>query len=304
MGLIRFRLTPLSYFHTPMKGDTLFGQLCWTIRNHLGEKTLSELLAGYTEGKPAFIVSDALPAGFMPRPAAPARVFGFARNDPQNRKQTKRLRWQPVDQLNRPVAQWSQTLTTGEADFSRTQVRTHNSLNRLTLTTGKGAGFSPFDRTETWYRPGETLDVYLWSDGRLNADTLYSLLILIGETGFGKEASTGAGRFNVAPGEHLSFEPTGYRHFLTLGPCAPQGLAWHSAECYYNTFVRFGRHGDQAVHCGKPFKNPVLLADTGALLCPVKPPAKPWLGQGLIGVSPALPETVHQGYSIALGVTL
>ena len=41
MQSICVTLSPLSAFATP-KGDTLFGQLCWAIRNRLGEAYLTE----------------------------------------------------------------------------------------------------------------------------------------------------------------------------------------------------------------------------------------------------------------------
>ncbi len=49
MQSICVTLTPLSAFATPLKGDTLFGQLCWAIRNRLGEAYLNQCLEGYTQ---------------------------------------------------------------------------------------------------------------------------------------------------------------------------------------------------------------------------------------------------------------
>ena len=72
--------------------------------------------------------------------------------------------------------------------------------------------------------------------------------------------------------------------------------------------TRFGRHGDRAVSLGNPFKAPLLLADTGAVLSPVagRLDARPFVGQGLGGarnpISLVLPETVHQGYAPVLGI--
>lgn len=304
MGLTRITIEPQSYFHTPLKGDTLFGQLCWTIRHQLGEVALNDLLQGYTHGEPFAVLSDALPAGFLPRPAVPAAMLGFTTESPRSRKLAKTLQWLPWQKCEQPLGDWHLSLQALTEKPVRSQVRTHNSLNRLTFTTGKGAGFAPYDRTETWYRPGFQLQIWLWSDDRLESEMIVKLLSILGQTGFGKEASSGAGKFQVTGAELIERQVDGFRHFLSLGPCAPQGLKWYTQESYYTTFVRFGRHGDTAVHSGKPFKNPVLMADTGALLCPMIPQAKPVIGQGLGGVSVALPETVHQGYAIALGVNV
>lgn len=58
MKLYRFTLTPQSAMGTPLVGDTLFGQLCWAVRNRFGEARLSELLEGYTAQRPFMVVSD------------------------------------------------------------------------------------------------------------------------------------------------------------------------------------------------------------------------------------------------------
>ena len=48
MKLYRFTLTSQSAMGTPLVGDTLFGQLCWAVRNRFGEARLTALLEGYT----------------------------------------------------------------------------------------------------------------------------------------------------------------------------------------------------------------------------------------------------------------
>ncbi len=94
---------------------------------------------------------------------------------------------------------------------------------------------------------------------------------------------------------------------LTLAPCAPQGLGFDSQNSYYQLFTRFGRHGDIAVHQeGKPFKNPLLLAQTAAVFT-TAPPKSGFIGQGIGGngeLSKTLQATVHQGYAPVIAVHL
>ena len=67
--------------------------------------------------------------------------------------------------------------------------------------------------------------------------------------------------------------------------------------------MRFGRHGGHQT--GSPYKNPLLLADSAALLTPATPPAgQLFCGQGLDGLSLSLAATVHQGYAPVLPVHL
>src|SRR5699024_624779 len=75
MQTLRLTLKPCSAFGTPLKGDTLFGQLCWAIRHRFGETQLTKLLQGYTAGQPFVVISDALPSGFLPRPSLPSMYF-------------------------------------------------------------------------------------------------------------------------------------------------------------------------------------------------------------------------------------
>jgi len=52
MECLRLTVRPMSAFAGPIKGDTLFGQICWAARNRWGEPRLRELLEGYTTGRP------------------------------------------------------------------------------------------------------------------------------------------------------------------------------------------------------------------------------------------------------------
>ncbi len=82
-------------------------------------------------------------------------------------------------------------------------------------------------------------------------------------------------------------------------------MNYDSKASYYQTFTRFGRHGDRAVHeQGKPFKNPILLAQTAALFTTAIPESG-FIGQGLGGdgtLSKTLETTVHQGYAPVIAV--
>jgi len=316
MHWLRIRLHADSPFVTPLRGDTLFGQLCWRIRESQGETELSRLLAGYGEGRPFLVISDPFPADHLPRPAVPSRLLGFDKLDAKTRKQAKGKRWLPLEASRQPLVEWaSQMRSEGDimAGLNLTgpvhslDVQSHNSINRLTLCTGEGQ-FAPFSTEQSWWHPGLGRDLYLLHDERVERETLLQWLTEIGLLGYGKDASVGKGRFHV---EALPLPDlpaaTGAHHWLTLAPCAPQGGDWRSEGCFYTPLVRFGRHGAALVTAGHAFKNPVLLADTGALLTPDSPRPAQFTGQGLGGdgqLSHGLPQTVHQGYAPVIGVSL
>ena len=306
-------ITPRSAFGTPLKGDTLFGQLCWALRNRLGEEVLTQLLDGYTVGRPFVVISDALPAGHLPRPALPGHWFKPLPGD--DRKAAKKRVWLPVEHFAAPVADWlnhcraASELPSGSA---QAHPHPHNAIDRRTGTTGKG--FAPYSMGRQWYGKDAALDIHIVLDeSRLSIADLEQALRDIGELGFGRDAGIGLGRYRVDAFEpaFLPSQPDA-NAWLTLAPCAPQGLAWDAGRCFYTVFTRFGRHGDIGVHRGNPFKAPVLLANTGAVLAPKSYDNLPFTGQGLGGIgadgegilSKAIPETVHQGYAPVVGISL
>ena len=72
--------------------------------------------------------------------------------------------------------------------------------------------------------------------------------------------------------------------------------------------TRFGRHGNELALAGKPFKTPVLLAASGAVLTPSgRFTVPPFVGQGLGGagqLSKAETATVQQGYAPVAPIAL
>jgi CRISPR-associated protein Csm4 len=310
-------IKPKTAFATPLVGDTLFGQACWAIRHSLGVSKLTELLEGYTNSKPFMVLSDAHPRGYLKRPCVPFIKLGMDEDNVQKKKAYKAKQWLPEGVLVKPIGQWGDSALTeaemmhamglsGQLLFKYNQ--SHNSLNRKTGTTGSSSGFAPFNRHVFWYHPEMILTIQIELDeSRFTQDELHAVFSQIGLEGFGKEASCGLGKFevlNMLAGELSS--PTQAKSWLTLAPCAPQQLPWNSEECYYQVFTRFGRHGGQAVHkTGGPFKKPVLMADSFAVLTPkVFDPTVGWVGQGLSNISITIPETVHQGYAPVIPVQL
>ncbi|MCF7992149.1 MAG: CRISPR-associated protein Csm7 [Thiohalocapsa sp.] len=320
METLVLRLHPLTAFGTPLLGDTLFGQVCWMLRHRHGEERLTELLSGYTSGQPFAVVGDALPEGYLPRPALPLSRFDPVPDaDP---KDLKRRHWLPLSVLDLPLRQWlghayddagvlaaaSGPRADADASLMRLHPQPHNSINRLTGTTGRG-DFAPYTQMQRWYATSVPLCCRVMFDPeRLQAAELVELFADIGHGGYGRDASIGLGKFSV---EHVPAvprsAPIGANACLTLAPCAPQGLAWEPQRCFYDVFTRFGRHGDLAVHLGNPFKTPLLLAKAGAVLTPATWSSPHFVGQGLGGdgrLSKVIPETVHQGYAPCIPIHL
>lgn len=317
MKLYRALIRPRTAFATPLKGDTLFGQLCWLIRRNFGEDRLVHLLDGYLEQRPFAVLSDPMPSGYVGRPCITVERLGLAAIDPMLRKEIKARRWLPEQVLERPLVEWGARLASDgdvmmalglKGSLSTRETRQHNSLNRMTGSTGAGeAGFAPFSRDLTWYHPEVPLSLFVaFDEARLSAGEMEELLRQLGMEGYGKEASSGCGKFDLVEcAPYTPPTPPAPNAWLALAPVAPQGLPWKASNCYYEVFTRFGRHGDVAVHTGRPFKNPVLMAQSFAVLTPEgREVSQSFTGQGLTGLSKAIESTVQQGYSPVLAVQL
>lgn len=307
MQTYRYTLRPLSAFGTPLAGDTLFGQLCWTLRHQLGNERLTALLQGYTSGQPFAVVSDALPTDHVPLPSVPSALWQASDTD---RKKLKKKRWLPIDALPKPFAQWQgDAKSDAEVAPQTERAQPHNTINRQTGTTGEGQ-FAPYAMPQIWFHPAMRFDLHVVLDEtRLSQAELTAALDYMGATGFGRDASIGLGKFEREGDAALTAWPTTTEanSYLTLGPCAPQGLAYCPVRSHYQVATRFGRHGDAAVQSGQPFKRPVLLAKAGSVFWPeALETSRSFIGQGLGGVdnpvSLAMPEAVQQGYAPVIAI--
>lgn len=331
----RVTLELKSAFGTPLKGDTLFGQLCWAILNRYGEDRLEHLLTNYS-GQPFAVCSDGFPNGYLPRPSLPVSYFDIPEDE--DRKVVKKKRWIPLDDLNDPAKPISQWLVNAKSDHDllgkanhhnpklphhggnaksdndllgdgNQRAQPHNTINRLTGTTGEDM-FAPYSQSQIWYPINAKFDIYLLLDeARLSLSDVKTLLSDVGTFGYGRDASIGLGKFECTNYSEWDFPVTEEANAcLTLAPCAPQGLSLDGKRSYYNVFTRFGRHGDVGVHRQRgPFKAPVLLADTAAVFSPM-PTGQSYIGQSLGGkeqpLSKTIPATVHQGYAPVCPISL
>lgn len=233
--------TPLG---TPLAGDTLFGQLCWALREASGEAELTHQLAGYTQGQPWLVVSDGFPAGYLPKPTLPQHFE--PQRDPGERKAAKKRRWIPASRTGETLATLLATAVGDAAAYGQSPlfaVQAHNTLNRLTGTTGENE-FAPYSQPQTCHAAGQRIDIYLVLDAdRVTADQAGQLLSAIGASGFGRDASTGLGKFNVERLVAASFASSGSANACwTLAPCAPQGQGFDGEQSYWRVLTRFGRH--------------------------------------------------------------
>lgn len=338
MKTYEITIKPISGFGTPLKGDTLFGHICWqaVYDENLFGKSLNDLISDYAT-KPFIVVSSAYPKLFdgyaLKRPDMPIdKLFDFRNADTadiiKRRKEFKDRHWMLVRKDQRITSLKSDGLyysdeqlfkelsgskdsqaqrqmrKKGVKSFVSDYTQPHNTINRLTGTTGEGQ-FAPYSVEQTVYMPDFELVVFAGVCDDIAVEQIAEAFKRIGETGFGKDASTGLGRFEVKGHKEVDLFAMGSdkpNACYTLAPSVPERDTF--SNMFFAPFTRFGRHGDVLAKSGKPFKNPVIMANEGAVFIAknLKVFERPYIGTAVTNISKAEPNAVMQGYSLYIPV--
>lgn len=328
-------IKPMSGFGTPIKGDTLFGHICWQAAydSKLFGKSIDELLSGYATD-PFVVISSAYPKikdgeYALKRPDMPLDMLfdlsGMNKAEIiERRKELKGKRWMLVgfnnhlDSLKSPdiyidddelfeklsdeknIEFQRQMRKKGIKSFAMEFSQPHNTINRLTGTTGEGR-FAPYSVDQVVYMPDAELVIFVGLREDISIEQVAEALKRIGDTGFGKDASTGRGRFTVEGFEEMDLMQLGAEDTnacYTLSPSVPaEDLI---SKAFFSPFTRFGRHGDILAKADNPFKNPVIMVDEGAVLIPKDKGIfnRPYIGRAVSALSKAEPRAVTQGFSL------
>lgn len=301
MIFYRIRLIPKSAFGSPPISDTIFGNLIWSFV-HIGVD-VDKLLSNYVED-PFLVVSDFFIEDLGIAPKIP-KIYTLGKNKEEkldmliNRKEIKSRTHIPLGFLikgkklsNKIVLENSRSINKG------TYMKSHLvrcSINRLTGTTGEN--FSPYSLLEYFY--GDTFFTFYFKCEESFCEKVIDALSYMGQIGFGKDATVGKGKFDVVKD---SFEKIEIEDFSCDGVYTLSNLYMYNIpakEAFYETFTRFGKHGDILSITGNPFKNPVVTARQGAILSgiPYDIMKKGYIGSGIKGLS-YHEKTVYQGYSL------
>lgn len=290
MKLYMTTITPISNFATSLKGDTIFGQMCWALRFALGNEKLTQLLSDYATS-PFMIISDGFPAGFLPKPTMPSALLGENNDD---KKLNRKKIWLTADELTKGM--FSNAKTDREIGNKNISIATiKNSLNYKTFITDDSGAFAPYSEEESALSPRE---IYILLDeSKLTMVEFKKVFELFTQMGFGKNTTIGKGFFVFSDFKEVAWSHISKR-FMTLSPCSLENQDF--TNTYYEPFVRFGKHGASLAN-KNPFKTPLLLADTGAVVCLEKEQNLSYIGKAIQGYS-ANSETVHQGYAIVIPI--
>jgi CRISPR-associated protein Csm4 len=319
-------IKPISGFGTHLKGDTLFGHFCWqaSYDPSLVEGGLDKQIKLYKE-KPFIIFSSAFPKIMdnskeyyaLKRPDMPLfMLFKPGKSRLENLKQAKenkQKKWMLVEKNSSidlanvkfiTEKQLCEKIENKESEYITKSVsQQHNTINRMTNTTGDNR-FAPYSKENIYYKPGTLLSFFVLIDKKAtDIERVVKGVQRIGSWGFGRDASTGLGRFQVIGSKKLIKNNDDCKVLYSLAPSVPDTI--YIDKIYSSIFTRFGKHGGNLAYSKNPFKNPVIMVDEASVFCMKHLQyKKPYIGCAVSGVSKAMPETVVQGYTPFLPIKL
>jgi len=291
----RIRLRLLSALGTPMHSDTLFGHLAWQVRHEEGEAGIRSFLEAFRGNRPPFILSDAFPAGLLPRPLLPAAPEppGSLESYSARRKARKATHMHADDFL--AVVRGHPPAGPPLTDPWRRVQTPHAPVNRTTDTVGTDPGL--YYTEETVPHGSPPVDVYAralppWE--RRLRDLFEALCRL----GFGRDRSTGLGAIALESFEPWdAFQPfDGADAFVSLSTMVP--AAGDPTDGRWRVRVKCGALGECAGR-GMPFKRPLVQLLPGAVFRTAGP-LRPFYGRVVGGIAPAMPQAVQCCLAIAV----
>ena len=295
MALYRLEITLKSPLGTPLVGPTLFGLVCQAISDQEGDAAVEDWLG---EPERLWRISDGFPVGHLPKPMTKPRLLTPEQLDTLKNRKSKP--WIRRDTWMKHRASWSEyEVCAGDymGNPSCDTRRVHNVVHRHghgTLETG-GLYFVEDD----WRFAGRFsgMDLYVDSDEDC-PERIRDLIQAVGERGYGRDISTGRGRFEVAgirPDPELA-ELVGAHRCMSLSRGVLTSTTMQDA--LWRIEPHLGRVGPELTLAGvSPFKRPVLLTQPGCTYQPVgSVPAGRWLND----IHPERPEIGLNGFHLAI----
>lgn len=311
MKLYRIKIKPKDPFTHTWQADTIFGGLCWGLRDIEGEAALLQLLATQDSASPALVISNGFPGDLLPRPILPQPSMERLRRDELynvliNRKTERKIKWLRLEEFNQILSGKSfADAVTGDRELSWrsrawiSRIRYHNVINRATETVTADNGLF----AEQEYVLNDELNDYISIYAMISGDwekLIIRAFNVLGQVGLGGEKSTGRGGFQVLEVEPftgfiVSQSPGGFVALSDFVPWADDPVAG-----FWSIRTKLGRVGGHLANSGNPFKRPLIVLEAGS--CFQTSEIRPFYGRMVKDVTPAYPKVVQ--YGLALPVVM
>lgn len=298
----------LSALETPLQADTIFGHVCWAMRYISGEKKLKEFLDSYLK-EPPLIISDGMPAGYLPVPLIPLQFDTDDWNKAQENKQLSKISFVKSDDLKKIRLDFKSDgliklleLTYAENKNKKNkpinEIISHNTINRFTNTAVKPGGF--FQEEAEFFCGNEqnVMDVYfIINENMITKKELDNILVFIEQSGYGQNKSTGRGVFSITAKEDNGFfdKSDNYNAFVALSSFCPAKT--DPTHGFWDLTVKFGRLGGDFAKYGIPYKRAVTMLKRGSVF--LSDPVLPYYGRILDNVHQNRPEIKHYAMAMA-----
>jgi len=283
MKLYKYTINPVSPFATPVKGDTLFGSICWAIVYLYGEDKLKGFLKDYDEN-PFLIVSDGFLKNHLIKPTFPRALLGELEDG--KKKEYRKKIWVEVSDILK--GDFSKAKKESEVEFRKNLFEVKNSINYKTFTTGEG--FAPFLVDSVIYL--KEVDIYMLIRDDVISE-IKRAFKLLSKLGYGKDANLGKGRFEIVGFKEFHVKESDM--YMVLSDFVKSEV---DGKVYYDVVTKFPKtRGDLP----NPFKNPLLMAKVGAGIKLSKKDKLQYVGKAIRGFSNDS-KIVHQGYAITFPI--
>lgn len=263
MEYAKITIKPLSPFITKLQSDTIFGHFAWGIVYRYNEEKLKELLKDF-EKRPFIIFSDGFIKDFLPKPFLKSLSIDSNCDELiDNIKKLKKLSLVPkelvfenIDNLKEEV--FLDYIKNSKSSFKKaTNIITKNSINRLTNSVTEGLYYV---EEEFLY---EEIDIYFAYDG-ISKEFIEEIFDLVSVRGFGKDKSTGKGRFSFKIDwdfKEKEYFTTKRDKYLNLSTML---INKENMFLYYGkTLTKFPKTGGFYAN-SHPFKNPIICYKPGS----------------------------------------
>lgn len=259
MQSLKITISFTSPIAASLQSDTIFGQFCWMYRDMFGEDKLKQALSNFKE-KPFIAFSNGFLENHIAMPILkPQKSFGNLEEYEKQKKLKKRSEIKLGDWINSEISLDAlKQYIEEDQEFYKSQIFIRNSINRRRNTTEEGL----YQTEEIFYKKDTKIDIYAkYNSDIISLDEIKSVFDYIGKFGFGKDKSTGKGRFKIISlKEDIELlKPKDTNAFISLS-C---GIVDEDCQVLYaKYFTKFGKHGGYGL--ANPFKKPAVLFKAGS----------------------------------------